>query len=88
MVVSGLSSVSARIKSSCNLTVKCFEMPNVLYTRTLAVSLNDTAQTKNNKRKMGLKISTIAGLPENEERSYYLYILYYYNWDEPISNTL
>ena len=37
---------------------------------------------------MGLKISTIAGLPENEERSYYLYILYYYNWDEPISNTL
>jgi len=37
---------------------------------------------------MGLKISTIAGLPENEERSYYLYILDYYNWDEPISNTL
>ena len=37
---------------------------------------------------MGLKISTIAGLPENAERSYYLYILDYYNWDEPISNTL
>jgi hypothetical protein len=37
---------------------------------------------------MGLKISTIAALPENTERSYYLYILDYYNWDEPISNTL
>lgn len=37
---------------------------------------------------MGLKISTIAEIPENVERSYYLYILDYYNWDEPISNTL
>ncbi|MBP6731507.1 MAG: hypothetical protein KA149_05580 [Chitinophagales bacterium] len=37
---------------------------------------------------MGLKISTIAGFPEDSERSYYLYILDYYNWDEPISNTL
>jgi hypothetical protein len=37
---------------------------------------------------MGLKISTIASIPENVERSYYLYILDYYNWDEPISNTL
>lgn len=37
---------------------------------------------------MGLKVSTIAALPENTERSYYLYILDYYNWDEPISNTL
>lgn len=37
---------------------------------------------------MGLKISTIAALPESAERSYYLYILDYYNWDEPISNTL
>ncbi|MFM7022843.1 MAG: hypothetical protein ACKOXB_07670 [Flavobacteriales bacterium] len=37
---------------------------------------------------MGLKISTIAAIPENVERSYYLYILDYYNWDEPISNTL
>jgi hypothetical protein len=32
LAVSGLSSVSARIKSSCNLTGKCFEMPNVSYT--------------------------------------------------------
>lgn len=37
---------------------------------------------------MGLKISTIAALPKNVERDYYLYILDYYNWDEPISNTL
>lgn len=37
---------------------------------------------------MGLKISTIAAIPENVERNYYLYILDYYNWDEPISKTL
>lgn len=32
LAVSGLSSVTARIKSTCNLTGKCFEMPNVSYT--------------------------------------------------------
>ena len=32
LAVSGLSSVSARIKGACNLTGKCFEMPNVSYT--------------------------------------------------------
>jgi hypothetical protein len=32
LAVSRLSSVSARIKSSCNLTGQCFEMPNVSYT--------------------------------------------------------
>ena len=37
---------------------------------------------------MGLKISTIAAIPGNLERIYYLYILYYYNWDEPISLVL
>lgn len=37
---------------------------------------------------MGLKINTIAGIPNNVSRSYYLYILDYYNWDEPIGNTL
>ncbi|MFH7018603.1 hypothetical protein [Flavobacterium sp. FlaQc-47] len=37
---------------------------------------------------MGLKVSTIAALSGNIERDYYLYILDYYNWDEPISNTL
>ena len=35
LAVSGLSSISARIKSSCNLTRKRFEMPNVLYTQPL-----------------------------------------------------
>jgi len=37
---------------------------------------------------MGLKISTLAAIPENVSKSYYMYILDYYNWDEPISNTL
>ncbi len=32
LAVSGLSGVSARIKSACNLIGKCFEMPNVSYT--------------------------------------------------------
>ena len=32
LAISGLSSISARIKSTCNLTGKCFEMPNVSYT--------------------------------------------------------
>jgi len=32
LAVSGLSSDLARNKSSCNLTGKCFEMPNVSYT--------------------------------------------------------
>jgi len=38
LAVSGLSNLSARIKSSCNLTGKCFEMPNVSYTRPLGTS--------------------------------------------------
>lgn len=37
---------------------------------------------------MGLKIHSIAEIPETVSRSYYLYILDYYNWDEPIGNTL
>ena len=32
MAVSVLSSISARNKGTCNLTGKCFEMPNVSYT--------------------------------------------------------
>jgi len=41
LAVSGLSNVSARIKSRCNLTSKCFEMPNVSYTYPLcATQLN------------------------------------------------
>lgn len=37
---------------------------------------------------MGLKIHTLAEIPENVFKSYYLYILDYYNWDEPIGNVL
>ncbi|MDD4429219.1 MAG: hypothetical protein PHG64_12640, partial [Paludibacter sp.] len=39
LAVSGLSSISARIKSSCNLTDFRFEMPNVSYTQPLAFIL-------------------------------------------------
>ena len=38
LAVSELSSVLARIKSTCNLTGKCFEMPNVSYTQPLGLS--------------------------------------------------
>lgn len=37
---------------------------------------------------MGLHVSAISDLPLSEERDYYLYVLDYYNWDEPVSNTL
>ena len=37
---------------------------------------------------MGLKIHSIAEIPENVTRSYYMYVLDYFNWDEPIGNTL
>ena len=42
LAVSGLSSVSARIKSSCNLTGNRLEMPNVSYTQPLALIKKDT----------------------------------------------
>lgn len=35
LAVSALSNISARIKGTCNLTGKCFEMPNVSYTQPL-----------------------------------------------------
>ena len=38
LAVSGLSSVSTRIKSSSNLIGNRFEMPNVSYTQTLCTS--------------------------------------------------
>ena len=41
LAVSGLSSVSARIKSSCNLTGNRFEMPNVSYTQPLVATETD-----------------------------------------------
>jgi len=37
---------------------------------------------------MGLHVNSISDLPLSEEKSYYLYVLDYYNWDEPVSNTL
>ena len=42
LAVSGLSGISARIKSSCNLTGKCFEMPKVSYTYPLGASAAKT----------------------------------------------
>ena len=51
LAVSELSSVLARIKSTCNLTGKCFEMPNVSYTQPLGVSAK--------KRKRYLILETI-----------------------------
>ena len=39
LAVSGLSGVSARIKSTCNLTERCFEMPNVSYTQPLVATV-------------------------------------------------
>lgn len=37
---------------------------------------------------MGLKIHSIAEIPNEVSRSYYMYVLDYYNWDEPIGNIL
>lgn len=37
---------------------------------------------------MGLKIHSLAEIPDSVSKSYYLYILDYYNWNEPIGNTL
>lgn len=37
---------------------------------------------------MGLHVSAVSELPLSEERSYYIYVLDYYNWNEPISQTL
>jgi hypothetical protein len=48
LAVSGLSSISARIKSSCNLTGKCFEMPNVSYTYPLAFIVEEKIRHNEN----------------------------------------
>jgi len=37
---------------------------------------------------MGLYVNSVSELPLSESRAYYIYVLDYYNWDEPISNTL
>jgi len=55
LAVSGLSSVSARIKSSCNLTGIRFEMPNVSYTRTLPPSVIDRQGHRKNEKQTIVK---------------------------------
>jgi hypothetical protein len=45
LAVNGLSSISARIKGTCNLTGKCFEMPNVSYTQPLGARLKKRQRT-------------------------------------------
>ena len=37
---------------------------------------------------MGLHISSVASLPLSSTRDYYIYVLDYYNWKDPIANTL
>ena len=37
---------------------------------------------------MGLHVHSISDLPLSESRAYYIYVLDYYNWDEPVSNAL
>ena len=47
LAVSGLSSVTARVKSSCNLIRNRFEMPNVSYTQPLQASLKKRQRHEN-----------------------------------------
>ncbi len=37
---------------------------------------------------MGLYITSVSELPLSEKRFYYLYVLDYYNWNEPVSDVL
>ena len=37
---------------------------------------------------MGLHVHSISNLPLSETRAYYIYVLDYYSWDEPVSNSL
>lgn len=37
---------------------------------------------------MGLYVNSVSEIPLSESRAYYIYVLDYYNWDEPVSNTL
>ena len=52
LAVSSLSSISARIKRSCNLIGNCFEMPNVSYTRPLATSVRRPTTDRNDSDKL------------------------------------
>lgn len=60
LAVSGLSSISARIKVCCNLTGKCFEMPNVSYTRPLvAIGPGQSCVSKKRTKNSLTKISHV-----------------------------
>ena len=37
---------------------------------------------------MGLYVNSVSQLPLSESREYYLYVLDYYNWNEPVGETL
>ena len=37
---------------------------------------------------MGLHVHSVSDLPLSESRAYYIYVLDYYSWDEPVSNAL
>jgi hypothetical protein len=54
LAVSGLSSSTARIKSSCNLIGNRFEMPNVSYTQPLWAMLRQTLTADIEKYKINL----------------------------------
>jgi len=49
LAVSGLSGISARTKSTSNLTGKCFEMPNVSYTYPLPTRRRKDRDNDNDK---------------------------------------
>lgn len=69
LAVSGLSSVSTRIKSSCNLIGNRFVMPNVSYTQPLWPSVKKTKETKSNPF-------------EHENKNYILLIINYCRFDK------
>lgn len=37
---------------------------------------------------MGLHVHSVSDFPLSESRAYYIYVLDYYSWDEPVSNAL
>ncbi len=69
MAISGLSSISARIKSSCNLTGNRFEMPNVSYTQPLPTRRRKDSDTEND-RKNGLRMKKEMTMKEKRFSSF------------------
>ena len=61
LAVSGLSSVPACIKSSCNLIGNRFEMPNVSYTQTLCTILGHDRNKHKTTELLYLKKNKING---------------------------